>query len=503
MDELKIRGKRKRREPQGSPTPRQRGRPLKSVAQIRGSKKANAEDLATDVQETQHSSSAEKPGRNSSLSRIERLPTELVQQIFLDCLEVNMIKASTVLGKILSTESTYKLLILFAFFDDDGVNLVETDNFKPVSYRRLPVQEKVRLQEAILSSPWCSLKRIQDCMPILTRLTMVQAWHEEHNTTKSLSSEKPPNWVKSKFPESNMPDLPPLDKDPALEEYFQVHPRSTDKEGARDTGSVQYLPWIRPYSVRLSRSGRLSKSRNDYKARLGPRQPSTLATRCIPDKLLSGQPWTLEKMQFLKLLRQGFRHLTRDFILQISPAALFSGMADAINENEPTALLILLELHDAAFHIRSHSISGHIVQNSNPHHQRYTTCHAQVLPLYLFHLAIKQPYISAEILLSLLIRGGLDSLPKDDAVLTKWAITAATTDASLDSIAAFILIYMEGGFTSMVERVVAMFRHGKLRLKLPQHFKWLTESTFADDIGYEHPSTNVQFSVQVESGACT
>ena len=502
MDELKIRGKRKRREPQGSPTPRQRGRPLKSVAEIRGSKKANAEDLATDVQETQHSSSAEKPGRNSSLSRIERLPTELVQQIFFDCLEVNMIKASTVLGKILSTESTYKLLILFAFFDDDGVNPVETDNFKPVSYRRLPVQEKVRLQEAILSSPWCSLKRIQDCMPILTRLTMVQAWHEEHNTTKSLSSEKPPNWVKSKFPESNMPDLPPLDENPALEEYFQVHPRSTDKEGARDTGSVQYLPWIRPYSVRLSRSGRLSKSCNDYKARLGPRQPSTLATRCIPDKLLTGQPWTLEKMQFLKLVRQGFRHLTRDLLLHISPAALFSGMADAINENEPAALAILLELHDAAFHIKTQSSTGHHVKNNNPHNQRYTNSHAHLLPLSLFHLAIKQPYIRAELLLSLLIRGGLDSLPKDDAALTKWAITATTTDASLDTIAAFILTYMEGGFASIVESG-PMFLHGRMSLWLLKRFKLLTESTFAEDIGYEPPSTNWQFSVQVESGAYT
>jgi hypothetical protein len=502
MDELKIRGKRKRREPQGSPAPRQRGRPLKSVAEIRGSKKANAEDLATDVQETQHSSSAEKPGRNSSLSCIERLPTELVQQIFFDCLEVNMIKASTVLAKILSTDSTYKLLILFAFFDDDGVNPVETDNFKPVSYRCLSVQERVRLQEAILSSRWCSLKMIQDCLPILTRLKIVQAWHEEHNATKNKLNEYPSKWIKPDKPDCP-PFLPPLDDHPALRYYFQVYLRGTEKAGAKEFQPVKYLPWIMPYRLHLGQQGRLYKAYHYSRDRHGLEFPSTLATRCIPDKLLTGQPWTLEKMDFLKLLRQGFRHLTRDFILQISPAALFSGMADAINENEPTALLILLELHDAAFHIKSRSISGHIVRNQNPHNQRYTTCHAQPLPLYLFHLAIKQPYISAEILLSLLIRGGLDSLPKDDAALTKWAITAATTDASLDSIAAFILIYMEGGFTSMVEEVDIMFLHGKLRLELPQHFKWLTESTFADDIGYEHPSTNCQFSVQVESGAYT
>ena len=492
MNELKIRGKRKRREPPGSSAPRRRGRPLKSVAEMRGTKDANAEDLATNSTEMQPPSLAENPGRNGTLSRIERLPTELVQQVFFDCLEVNMIKASTVLDRALSTDSTYKLLILFAFFDDDGVNPVETDNFKPVSYRYLPVQERVRLQEAILDSRWCSFKRIQDCMPILTRLKMVQAWYEEQSTTKNILAEIPPKWIKPDYP----PFLPPLNDNPELECYFRVHSQRAAKDSAKNSEPLQYRPWIMPYCMHLGRDDLPSRARH------GSIFPSTLATRYIPDKLLTGQPWTTEKMDFLKLLRQGFRHLTHDLMLHISPTALFRGMADAINENEPAALAILLELHDTAFHIKMQSSTGHHVKNNNPHNQRYTNSHAHLLPLSLFHLAIKQPYIRAELLLSLLIRGGLDSLPKDDAALTKWAITATTTDASLDTIAAFILTYMEGGFASIVE-LGPMFLHGRVSLWLLKRFKLLTESTFAEDIGYEPPSTNWQFSVQVESGAYT
>ena len=477
MDELKIRGKRKRRDPEGSSTPRPRGRPLKPVAELRSIKKATTKDLAAFSPEKQSSGSADSPARDDSLSPIEMLPTELVQQIFFECLEVNMIKASTVLAKILSTDTTYRLLILFAFFDDDGLNPVEPDNFKPVSYRHLPVQERVRLQEAILSSPWCSFQRIQDCMPTLTRLAMVQAWHEERNTTKNKLTEIPSDWIKPDYP----PLLPPLDDNKALEYYFHVHPPGAAEDGAK---SVQYLPRIMPYCVYVGQRGHPYKSLLKRDGRRGSRFPSTLATRCIPDKLLTGQPWTAEKMDFLKFLRQGFSHLTRDIMLHISPAALFSGMADAITENEPTALLILLELHDEAFHIKTQSISGHSVKNPNPHNQRYTNSHAHPLPLSLFHLAIKQPYTSAEILLSLLIRCGLDSLPKDDATLTKWAVTAKTTDPSLDSTAAFILTYMEGGFASFVEED-PMFLHGKMSVRLPQHYKWLIGFTFAEDIGYE------------------
>jgi hypothetical protein len=46
-----------------------------------------------------------------NLSRIESLPVELIQEIFLHCLELNLPKASFVLGRALSDKRIYKALL--------------------------------------------------------------------------------------------------------------------------------------------------------------------------------------------------------------------------------------------------------------------------------------------------------------------------------------------------------------------------------------------------------
>lgn len=467
---------------------------MKSASELLANKKAKLEYQLTSSKKPCSSMPADTTEHHGSLSHLETLPIELVQQIFFHCLEVNMIKASPVISKMLSTDSTYKLLILFAFFDDDGIHPVEIHNFRPVTYRELPVEEKIRLQEAILSCRWCSLQRIQACVPTLTRLKIVQEWYKEHNTIKSWPTD-PPLISSSR---ASPPALPSLDDNPALENYFHVHPGDTDADGIIVPDQTQYLPWLRPYDVRLSRDGFLIKQVHHIGAGHRRMFTSTLAARHIPDKLLTGRPWTLEKLNFLKLLRQGFRHLTGDFILHISPHALFHGMADAIKENNTTALLVLLELHDAAFHIKNTTMDSHTVQNHNPHNQLYTTPLSHPLPLSLFHLTTKHAYKEAEPLLSLLIRGGLDSLPKDDTIMTKWALTATAADPAIDSIAAFILTYMEGGLADFEGD--GIFRHGRLVAEFPQRFQWSGVGSFAEEIGYEGPRRDWQFSVQVETG---
>jgi hypothetical protein len=466
---------------------------MKPVSELLASKKAKLEHRLAVSNKRPPSPSAEKSPQNGLLSHLERLPTELVQHIFFHCLEVDMIKASPVISKMLSTESTYKLLILFAFFDDDGVHPVETDNFRPVSYRELPVQERIRLQEAILSCRWCSLKRVQDCMRTLTRLKMVQEWHREHNVSKHW----PADLATASMKGINPPALPALDDTTALEYYFHVHKQETDAENTTEAEQTEYLPWLRPYTVRLSSDNRLIK--HVQKIRPGHRLvfTSTLAVRHIPPKLLTGQPWTPEKLHFLTLLRQGFRHLTRDFILHISVTALFLGMASAITSNNLTALLILLELHDSAFHIKKTGMTSHLANHSH-RNQRFITSDAHPLPLSLFHLAIKHPLPTAEPLLSLLIRGGLDSIPKDDALLTKWALTATTSDGAASSIAAFILSYMEGGLGCFNGEEI--FRHGSLVAGFLQRFECSSVASFAEEIGYEAPTRNWQFSVVVVEG---
>ena len=142
-----------------------------------------------------------------------------------------------------------------------------------------------------------------------------------------------------------------------------------------------------------------------------------LNIRYIPKRLLQGSPWTSEKIAFLRLIRQGWRFLQKDFVLKVSPVAIFDGMASAIAERNIEALRVLLELHFAAF------------QDEAPHTNvtasgrvRSAASFSDPIPLELFHLATKQQEHSTE-LIGLLLREGIDSI-RDDAVLTKWALGA-------------------------------------------------------------------------------
>ena len=53
-----------------------------------------------------------------SISRLESLPVELLEMIFLYSLNVNLPRASLLLARALSRERIYRLLILLAFWDD-------------------------------------------------------------------------------------------------------------------------------------------------------------------------------------------------------------------------------------------------------------------------------------------------------------------------------------------------------------------------------------------------
>ena len=109
-----------------------------------------------------------------SQSWLERLPVELIEQIFLEALEVNMAKASPYLGRDPAKESIYRMLILFAFFDDDGQGPTETKHFRPAVYRVLSLEEKLRLQKGILVTRWCTFGRIKQQLPVLARLRIVK-----------------------------------------------------------------------------------------------------------------------------------------------------------------------------------------------------------------------------------------------------------------------------------------------------------------------------------------
>lgn len=150
--------------------------------------------------------------KDKTLSKLESIPAELVEKIFLYSLNVNLARASPYLAAAVSNERVYRLLILLAFWDNDispphdseryvirkdgnvisrSLALYEDSgahtcrksqlfdiahilrplghNFTPLTYEGRKV-----LQSDIVWCRWCTIDRIRRQRPDLTRLLI--AW---------------------------------------------------------------------------------------------------------------------------------------------------------------------------------------------------------------------------------------------------------------------------------------------------------------------------------------
>lgn len=464
--ELNIRGKRPRRAKKGTGTDNgraRRGRPMKHTSELAITKK-RARREASDVLKQQISART-KSRPTHGASELERLPVELIQQIFLHSLELNLPRASATLARCLSKESIYSSLILLAFFDDDGQRPVVEKLFAPGQYRELDLAEKLRLQTSVLNSRWCTLHRLRQNMPALSNLAIVQAWYEEHN--RELQRDK------------STPELPPITPSPALqaiaslpsladlgaaEQHFMARSSASPVDGDGEISKAStYLPRLRTWTSK-------SKAGQIYKTIDGTR--GIFNVRCIPGRLLRGSPWMPEKVAFLKFIRQGWRFLQKDFVLKISPTAMFDGMASAIAECNTEALSVLLELHFATFQDEtspsSVTASGRLPCSISFSHP---------LPLELFHLATRQRR-SAE-LMSLLLREGIGSI-HDDAILTKWALEVRSDD---NKVAKWLLKYMEGTEEYGLNGS-SLFVNGYMTWRRAAGEYPFPEISFTDQLGY-------------------
>ncbi len=429
-------------------------------------KRARSEMLET--QKQQISTTASLNMRNL-LSQLETLPLELIQSMFLHSLEINLARTSPILAKSLSKESIYTALVLFAFFDDDGEHPVETKSFALARYRQLDLAEKLRLQTSILDCRWCTLERLKRIMPALSRLAMVQAWHEEKERESRDDAHESETTLITPSPAlRKVAQLPTSSDVEAIEQHFlaRCSERLAEDEG-HSPYSATYLPRIRTWTSK-------DKDGQTYKTVDGAR--GVFNARYIPDRLLRGKPWTLEMVEYLKIVRQGWRFLQKDFVLKISSTAIFEGMASAIAEHNLDALKVLLELHFAAFRDQnSHtsvSAAGRV---------RYAVSYSHAIPLELFHLATRQQEKSANIV-SLLLREGIDSIPKDDAIMTRWAVRGA---ASEEEVAVWLLTHLEATQDyGLGTNGSSLFVNGNMTWRRTAGSYPFPELSFTNEIGY-------------------
>lgn len=471
---MKISGKRKRRgEVNCDRRQNQLGRPVKRESQL----KSNKRDLVLDRLRRHHAASYRKMStENDRLSTFEKLPIELIQQIFFHALEVNLPRASLHLRLVLSTDAIYNALITFAYFDDDGERPVEKKHFLPAEYRYLNYQEKIELQESILSCRWCTFDRISSCMRGLSRLAMVQAWHVENDEAKRLGIEADTSdpIVSNELLRSIAP-LPEIDDEPDLEEHFLAL-TTTDTLGnsaADHPQSHRFLPRIITWSLSLD------EHQVPYKG--VHRSLSILAARYIPSWLLRNATRSGNELALIQLLRQGYTFIQTDHVMSISAAALFDGMRSAIREKSTLVLKTLLEMHNAFFKSGAWTFQTMMsLQLTPPSHHP--------LPVDLFHLAVGQGSLATK-LLSLLLRAGIDSLPQDDEIVTAWAVHEVQ---SYNPLASWLLKHMEGTGNYGLPRRGHLFVDGCLswRVRAREEFPF-EESSFAKELGYIAGTTTI------------
>jgi hypothetical protein len=380
-----MRGKRKRSEALTKDTstrsnPRLRGRPTTATADLR-SKKCKILPSRTVFQSMMQ-------------SWIERLPIELLECIFLHSLEINMVHALPILGKALSKESIYRVLILFALFEDDRQHSVERKRFDPASYRVLSDKERSRLQMAVLQSRWCTTARIKECLPTLMRLATVQLWHKEHETeARRLAA--PAAHYRGGPQQQARTLIPPLGDPSTIHEDFNAIPSAS---------------WLFDTDA-------------DFRIEHDDINHRSLSLYEFPPRLLQPASWRpdtntpdpiSEPMDLLTLLWNcvfSCNNSSQSAPLADKPT-LFLGLATAIREHHHPAVRLLLKTHEQCASTERH---GSDAENAA----------GPQVPLALVHLATRQGRESEPILKLLLGWGSKrerSMIPKDDDVLTKWAL---------------------------------------------------------------------------------
>ena len=349
-------------------------------------------------------------------SWLERLPAELIEQIFLHALEVNMAKASPFLGRTLAKESIYRTLILFAFFDDDESYPAEKKHFAPAMYRVLSLQERLRLQRGVLESRWCTLARIKQNLSTLRRLVIVQEWYCDWAAIEKMGR------VRAEHPQQQNVIEPP--RSPTRLQSASSLPARDDKTEPQfhcsELDDIEYNCALSAEAYANNCMMTLHNTRSPLSILYFPNRlidPGSWYDTIIPSpdntKNHSSNPFPVD---FLRLIIQGYRSIIKGPSQPIvDGATLVRGIETAIRQHHRQALELLLEIYKLAYHLCSpHYPDG--VEDGAPNHFNPPKCITGLL-----HLATKQCKESPWIL-DRLASVCLWAVTADDEVLIKWAL---------------------------------------------------------------------------------
>ncbi|KAL2374564.1 hypothetical protein BDBG_06852 [Blastomyces gilchristii SLH14081] len=326
----------------------------------------------------------------TKISRLEALPAELIEKIFLDSLEPNLAWASPRFGAILSRKRIYKILTFLAFFNDheppelppdDNVASFISNILRPLKYVPLDVDTQKSLQHDVLGCRWFTLPLLKECQRDMFYAAM----------QKRIFG----------------PSAPTVAFDPASRDVLN------QRLGEEDPGQWNM---ILPGTIRRDDLCALyiCPSTVSFMEPSGVAHFLPMVIWTIPDKFFERRPWTDEKFQLLHHL---LMFTPYGLVLDV-PAEIYPSLSSfdipreriqdcihhAIMEENVWILSELLAWDERAYNCAINGVDMPEYEIRGEH----------------FITAVKRS--EGPGLLQVLLRGGAESIPHDDPEITEWAL---------------------------------------------------------------------------------
>jgi hypothetical protein len=458
---------------------RTRGRPKGPVKSTR-----NVLDIAHTAVETQETPAVPR------LSALESLPTEIIQYIFFECLEINLMAVSRTLRSVLIDKAILRSLILFAYYDPLIPSRVDRQVFKPAKFKRLEQERRQQLQRDLPRVPGFGIASLLESLPALCHLAMRKDWTVDDPRLKSqLSNRRLDDYIVDLIMCREADEHCRIfsgDEEHSQQEITKV-PVSRFFRRLRDLRQ-ELLPdrediddYFRILNARLFSHN----SGGETSDHCGGHLP-VIDVLGISPALITGT-WTQERLMLVQLLRlcvQSGRESSQTCVLADlrEKDIIWKALDDALEQQHITAFLTLLDLYLCAERSRGRSGRRDFYWSEQP------------LPLRLYQKATELGDASEEVL-GILFRYDSCSFPTDFDAITKWALEQ---EAQGSGFGKWLLGYMRNPFPSSRMRIIDSrlyqdnYNTGvrALVLSMPMSVR-PSDKGFRPDLGYDfEPVTN-------------
>ncbi|MCJ1423215.1 hypothetical protein MMC29_001097 [Sticta canariensis] len=264
------------------------------------------------------------------LSPLERLPTELLEIVFFQCLNVNLPRASPVLSSTLSSFHVKSQLLFKAFCSDQGYGLQHSEELIDILHTK---QEVANLQSSILRLRWMTMDFLRQCRPIFLARTLFRQFKYfqfeqwiDGSSAAGLTHAAVAKFVHEAYRRAEVGAAKTR-----LECLSRTSCVSRQQNIAIKLGLVNGVLWL----------GEATANSNFRCRRIEKRWKliNCLDECRIPEKLLHG-PWTDDKCEFLSVLT--LSRATVDWIDSTSGEVAEMGLFDALKEHNERVVRLMI-----------------------------------------------------------------------------------------------------------------------------------------------------------------